>query len=198
MGIPNLAILFAGYLILLLVLIEASHANDCTEFEYKYKDWCCPLCEAGMRVSEHCTRQFSTQCEQCPDGEYSDRDTGSEKCLECKSCDQELGLQIEQPCSYTHDTICEPMTGYYCTENCLRAKQHTACPAGLGVKEEGIRFKDTVCEKCSYGTFSNSNSSTEECKNWTVCETLKLKQVEPGSAEADVKCEAERNRTIAV
>ncbi|XP_059808210.1 tumor necrosis factor receptor superfamily member 5-like [Hypanus sabinus] len=197
MGIPKLATLFAvsGYLNLMLslVLMEASHVDDCTEWEYTHNGWCCPSCEAGMRVSEHCTRQFSTQCEQCPDGEYSDRYTGSDKCLECKPCDQELGLQTKENCTATRNTICEPREGYYCIDSCQMAGKHTECPPGEGVKEKGTPFNDTVCEKCPHGTFSSEASTTEECKNWTVCETLKLKQVEPGSAEADVKCKAEHN-----
>ncbi|XP_072100936.1 tumor necrosis factor receptor superfamily member 5-like isoform X1 [Mobula birostris] len=200
MGISKLAMLFSvtGYLILILslVLIEASHVDDCTEWEYKHNGLCCPSCEAGWRVSQHCTRQISTECEQCPDGEYSDRYTGSEKCLECRSCDQEPGLQTKENCTAFHNTICEPREGYYCIANCQMVRKHTACPPGEGVKEKGTPFKDTVCEKCPDGTFSSEASTTEECKNWTVCETLK--QVEPGSAEADVRCEAEDNWKVAV
>ncbi|XP_062889305.1 tumor necrosis factor receptor superfamily member 5-like [Mobula hypostoma] len=198
MGISKLAMLFSGYLILSLVLIEASHVDDCTEWEYKHNGLCCPSCEAGSRVSQHCTRQTSTECERCPDGEYADRYTGSEKCLECRSCDQEPGLQTKENCTAFHNTICEPRKGYYCIANCQMVRKHSECPPGEGVKEKGTPFKDTVCEKCPHGTFSSKVSTTEECKSWTVCETLKLKQVEAGNAEADVKCEEESNLKVVV
>lgn len=31
----------------------------------------------------------------------------------------------------------------------------------------GNHSKDTVCEKCSEGTFSRSSSKTEACQKWT-------------------------------
>ncbi|XP_072888581.1 tumor necrosis factor receptor superfamily member 14-like isoform X2 [Hemitrygon akajei] len=134
-----------------------------------------------------------TTCNPCTSGEYMEHPNGLEKCFKCKICDAELGLQVKQNCTYTHNTICKPREGYYCIDSCQMARKHTACSPGEGVKKKGTPFKDTVCEKCPDGTFSSEASTTEECKKWTVCETLKLKQVEPGSAEADVKCEAVSN-----
>ncbi|XP_072888597.1 tumor necrosis factor receptor superfamily member 5-like [Hemitrygon akajei] len=112
---------------------------------------------------------------------------------ELENIPEKLGLQVKQDCTYSRNTICEPREGYYCIDSWQVARKHTECPPGKGVKEKGTPFKDTVCEKCPDGTFSSEASTTEECKNWTVCETLNLKQVEPGSAEADVKCEAVSN-----
>ncbi|XP_072888582.1 tumor necrosis factor receptor superfamily member 14-like isoform X3 [Hemitrygon akajei] len=139
-----------------------------------------------------------TTCNPCTSGEYMEHPNGLEKCFKCKICDAELGLQVKQNCTYTHNTICKPREGYYCIDSCQMARKHTACSPGEGVKKKGTPFNDTVCEKCPHGTFSSEASTTEECKNWTVCETLKLKQVEPGSAEADVKCKAERNGIVTV
>ncbi|XP_072888583.1 tumor necrosis factor receptor superfamily member 5-like isoform X4 [Hemitrygon akajei] len=130
-----------------------------------------------------------TTCNPCTSGEYMEHPNGLEKCFKCKICDAELGLQVKQNCTYTHNTICKPREGYYCIDSCQMARKHTACSPGEGVKKKGTPFKDTVCEKCPDGTFSSEASTTEECKKWTVCEMAKLKQVEPGSAEADVKCE---------
>ncbi|XP_072101545.1 tumor necrosis factor receptor superfamily member 5-like [Mobula birostris] len=182
----------------LLLIPQIQVTTTCNPGAYDYNGVCCSFCSPGSRVSKHCTVTTNTTCDPCTAGEYMEHPHGLEMCFKCSICDPELGLKVKQPCNTTHDTVCEPREGYYCIANCQMARKHTTCPAGEGVKEKGTPFKDTVCEKCPHGMFSSKASTTEECKNWTICETLKLKQVEAGSAEADVKCEAESNMKIAV
>ncbi|XP_072888596.1 uncharacterized protein [Hemitrygon akajei] len=176
-------------------LMTGTTCDPCTSGEYMEhpngleKCFKCKICDAGFRVSKHCTLMTDTTCDPCTNGEYMEHPNGLEKCFKCKICDAELGLQTKENCTATRNTTCEPREGYYCIDGCQMARKHKACPPGKGVKEKGTPFKDTVCEKCLHGTFSSEASTTEECKNWTVCEMAKLKQVEPGSAEADVKCE---------
>ncbi|XP_072101103.1 tumor necrosis factor receptor superfamily member 5-like isoform X2 [Mobula birostris] len=189
---------FKKIILLLLLISQIPVTTACDPGEYENDGVCCSLCSPGSRVSKHCTLMTGTTCNPCTTGEYMEHPNGLEKCFKCKLCDPELGLQVKQPCTYTHNTICKPREGYYCIANCQMVRKHTVCPPGEGVKEKGTPFKDTVCEKCPHGTFSSKASTTEECKSWTVCETLKLKQVEAGDAEADVKCEAESNMKIAV
>ncbi|XP_072888567.1 uncharacterized protein [Hemitrygon akajei] len=113
----------------------------------------------------------------CDPGEYENNGA----C--CSLCSP--GSRVSKHCTLMTDTTCDPCTsGEYMEhpnwlEKCFKCK----------ICDAGTPFNDTVCEKCLHGTFSSEASTTEECKNWTVCEMAKLKQVEPGSAEADVKCE---------
>ncbi|XP_059808209.1 tumor necrosis factor receptor superfamily member 14-like [Hypanus sabinus] len=174
---------------LLFLISQIPVTTACDPGEYDNNGVCCSLCSPGTRVSKHCTLMTGTTCNPCTNGEYMEHPNGLEKCFKCKICDAELGLQVKQGCAYTRNTICEPREGYYCVDGCQIARKYTACPPGEGVKEKGTPFKDTVCEKCPDGTFSSEASTTEECKSWTVCEMPKFKQVEPGSAETDRKCE---------
>ncbi|XP_072888562.1 tumor necrosis factor receptor superfamily member 5-like isoform X1 [Hemitrygon akajei] len=180
---------FIKIIFLLFLISQIPVTTACDQGEYENNGVCCSLCSPGFRVSKHCTLMTGTTCNPCTSGEYMEHPNGLEKCFKCKICDAELGLQVKQDCTSSRNTICEPREGYYCIDGCQMARKHKACPPGKGVKEKGTPFKDTVCEKCPDGTFSSEASTTEECKNWTVCEMAKFKQVEPGSAEADVKCE---------
>ncbi|XP_072100797.1 tumor necrosis factor receptor superfamily member 5-like [Mobula birostris] len=181
---------------LLLLVSQIPVTTACYPEEYDYGGICCSLCSPGSIVSQHCSIMRGTSCIPCAAGEYIEYPNSLENCFKCKECDHELGFQFKKPCTDTHNAVCEPRGGYYCIQNCLMAVKHTACPPGQGVKEKGTNLKDTVCGKCPIGTFSSISSSTEKCKNWTVCETLNLKQVKPGSAEADVKCEGKNTQTV--
>ncbi|XP_074211403.1 tumor necrosis factor receptor superfamily member 11A isoform X4 [Camelus bactrianus] len=53
----------------------------------------------------------------------------------------------------------------------------------------GIRLnKDTVCEPCLMGYFSDTFSSTEKCKPWTNCTILGEKEAHHGTKKSDVVC----------
>ncbi|XP_062889015.1 tumor necrosis factor receptor superfamily member 5-like isoform X2 [Mobula hypostoma] len=189
---------FKKIILLLLLISQVPVTTACDPGEYENDGVCCLLCSPGSRVSKHCTVMTGTTCNPCTTGEYMEHPNQLKKCFKCKICDPEPGLQTKENCTAFHNTICEPREGYYCIADCQMVRKHTACPPGEGVKEKGTPFKDTVCEKCPHGTFSSKVSTTEECKSWTVCETLKLKQVEAGNAEADVKCEEESNLKVVV
>ncbi|XP_032903885.1 tumor necrosis factor receptor superfamily member 5-like [Amblyraja radiata] len=183
---------------ILLLICQLSQVTACNRRKYKHNGVCCSLCSAGSMVAKHCTVRTVTACKPCAAGEYIDLPNGFEKCFECETCDQDLGLQIKEECTYIRNTKCEPRKGYYCIENCQMANKHKTCPPGQGVKEKGTPVKDTVCEKCPVGTISGSDSSTEACKNWTVCEKLNLQQVEKGTSEADVKCAENSNLKVII
>uniref|UniRef100_A0ACB8FCX3 Uncharacterized protein n=1 Tax=Sphaerodactylus townsendi TaxID=933632 RepID=A0ACB8FCX3_9SAUR len=62
-------------------------------------------------------------------------------------------------------------------------------PQGFaGVKYPIQKDKDTVCLPCPTGHFSNTSSSTDECKPWTNC-TLGAEEKIPGSDTSDAVCE---------
>ncbi|XP_049475732.1 tumor necrosis factor receptor superfamily member 11A isoform X3 [Panthera uncia] len=48
--------------------------------------------------------------------------------------------------------------------------------------------KDTVCEPCLVGSFSDAFSSTEKCKPWTNCSVLGETEVRHGTDKSDVVC----------
>ncbi|XP_078281149.1 uncharacterized protein LOC144607896 [Rhinoraja longicauda] len=176
----------------LLLICQLSQVTACDKGEYKHNGTCCPLCSAGDAVAEHCTVDSGIRCSRCPLGEYIEHPNGLEKCFKCKTCDDGSGLQIEQECTPTRNTICKPKKGYYCKEtNCAMAKMHSTCPAGHGVKEKGTQLNDTVCEMCPAGTFSSNNSSTEACMN---CTAFQKKTRECGSGlQIEQECTPTRN-----
>ncbi|XP_078281147.1 tumor necrosis factor receptor superfamily member 5-like [Rhinoraja longicauda] len=183
---------------ILLLICQLSQVTACDTDKYEHDGVCCPLCSAGNAVAKHCTVQTDTECNPCPPGEYIEHPNGFEKCLKCKTCKGGSGLQIEQECTSTLNTICKPKKGYYCIRtNCAMAKIHSTCPAGHGVKEKGTQLNDTMCEMCPAGMFSRTKSSTEACMNWTACDELNLQLFEPGSSDADVKC-AEANNNLRI
>lgn len=72
------------------------------------------MCQPGTRVLKHCTATLETMCISCTHGTYMDRSNGLEKCMKCKYCDAELGLETQRECSETQDTGCECKEGYFC------------------------------------------------------------------------------------
>lgn len=56
-----------------------------------------------------------------------------------------LGLRIKKTCTRSADTICEPLEGFYCTEqkknSCRFAVKHSECYPGQYVKQTGEYFR---------------------------------------------------------
>ncbi|XP_078063324.1 tumor necrosis factor receptor superfamily member 5-like [Mustelus asterias] len=182
-----------------LILLNLQIIACCGPAKYLNDGECCSMCPPGTRVFKHCTRNVDATCKCCTDGEYTEQPNSFEKCLSCKVCDHELGLQVQYACTYTDNTICGPREGYFCIDRyCHMGRKHKTCPPGEGVKEKGTQFEDTVCEGCPEGTYSNNDSSTHTCEKWTVCEEIKQKQVTLGTARTDTVCEEEKSRTVVI
>ncbi|XP_067826489.1 tumor necrosis factor receptor superfamily member 5-like isoform X2 [Heptranchias perlo] len=183
--------------ICLILSLVIHSAGCCGSGEYNIQGECCSMCPPGNIVYRHCTGDIGTTCKPCTSGEYVEHPNGFEKCLKCKACDRELGLEIEHECIYTRNTVCVPREGYYCAQReergCQLGRKHSTCPPGKGVKGKATHFKDTVCVECPLGTYSSNDSSTEACKNWSKCEELNQNQVKPGSSFTDVECEKKTN-----
>ncbi len=50
------------------------------------------------------------------------------------------GLRVKQDCTLISDTVCEPLSGYYCTDfrsNCLKAIKHLTCSPGQYINQTG-------------------------------------------------------------
>nr|XP_014344405.1 PREDICTED: tumor necrosis factor receptor superfamily member 14 isoform X2 [Latimeria chalumnae] len=151
--------------------LELKVAASCALGEYWSKNGnCCPLCPPGSRVYRHCTPESTTTCIPCTNGTYLAHPNKLLKCLRCDICDPDMGLSIDQECTYTKNTQCSCKKGYYCVglrgNGCGACRKHTICKPGEKVKVEGSDRGDTVCERCPDGTFSETEMS-QTCSPWT-------------------------------
>ncbi|XP_059812059.1 uncharacterized protein LOC132384701 isoform X2 [Hypanus sabinus] len=112
------------------------HLNSsCSITEYEFKDICCPKCEPGSYVEEHCTEYGGTICHSCNTGTYQDSLNADEDCLKCTICGE--GTYEILACSSTRDTVCDCTEGFYCTnitrDGCRECLKHRHCPPGQQV-----------------------------------------------------------------
>ncbi|XP_069096012.1 tumor necrosis factor receptor superfamily member 14 isoform X2 [Pleurodeles waltl] len=161
----------ASLVVIFLKGVAQSQDPLCESGEYFIDGDCCPMCDSGNRVQRPCTTTTSgaTSCIPCIAGTYMDHPSGLTECFKCKSCDSGSGLLVKSSCTYTRNTVCSCMGGYYClnpaTEECDLCERHTVCVAGEKVKVPGTERTNTVCERCPIGTFSN-RSMANSCVEW--------------------------------
>ncbi|XP_026107810.1 tumor necrosis factor receptor superfamily member 14-like isoform X2 [Carassius auratus] len=166
-----------------IVLCVAACNND----EYEINGRCCPKCLPGKRVYKHCDEFTSTTCESCPFRTYTDLPNGFIECLPCSVCDTRDGVILKHACTVTSDTVCGPLPGYYCLDllyNCKRAKKHSSCSPGQYIKQTGTEFRDTVCDHCPAGSYSDGTV----CKLHTDCESLDKTTIREGTDTTDAEC----------
>ncbi|XP_049341588.1 tumor necrosis factor receptor superfamily member 14-like [Astyanax mexicanus] len=164
--------------------------SACARAEYEIDGECCPMCGAGNRVYRDCTESTSTKCTPCMGATFIDVPNGRTACFNCMICDPGVGLRVKTACTRTSDTVCEPLPGFYCTEqhrgSCIHAKKHTKCHPGEFIQHMGTADRDAVCEKCGDGTFSDGSLQT--CQPHSKCEDRGLREVKPGTDESDTEC----------
>lgn len=159
----------------------------CNNAEYEINGECCPMCDPGKRVYKHCDEFTSTTCESCPMMTYTDVPNGLTECRPCSVCDTSNGLRVKQACTLKSDTVCEPLPGYYCIDllyNCKRAMKHSSCSPGQYINQTGTEFRDTVCDDCPAGSYSNGTF----CKLHTNCESLDKTTIKKGTDTTDAEC----------
>ncbi|XP_076860351.1 tumor necrosis factor receptor superfamily member 5-like [Brachyhypopomus gauderio] len=170
----------------------------CGQAEYKINGQCCPMCAAGNRVYRHCTDDTSTTCVPCLQSTYIPEPNGREKCLICSVCDSGSGLRVKTQCTSSSDTVCEPLERHYCIDqvrgSCTQAEKHTACSPGHYIQQEGTALKDTVCDVCTAGTYSDGSLQT--CQPHSQCEDLGLVEIKPGTSSSDAECEKQTSVAI--
>ncbi|KAM6045697.1 tumor necrosis factor receptor superfamily member 14 isoform 2-T4 [Theristicus caerulescens] len=151
------------FAVVLAMQLDGVDASDCGLGEYPIGTECCPMCAAGFRVFKHCTASSSTTCIPCVGDTYTDHPNGLERCRKCKLCDKGANLVAEVACTYTKNTVCGCLPGYFCsyvgTEDCELCQRYTVCFPGTMVKERGTKTTDNVCEACPPGTYSTTNMS---------------------------------------
>ncbi|XP_014385124.1 PREDICTED: tumor necrosis factor receptor superfamily member 11A [Myotis brandtii] len=80
------------------------------------------------------------------------------------------------------------LPGYHWSEDCDCCRRNTECAPVGGARHPVQLNKDTVCEPCLVGYFSDAFSSTEKCKPWTNCTSLGQMEVRHGTNKSDVVC----------
>ncbi|NWU61174.1 TNR14 factor, partial [Pterocles burchelli] len=172
----------------LVVRLDGAGAADCGPGEYPLGAECCPMCAAGLRVFKHCTANSSTTCIPCVQDTYTDHPNGLERCKTCKLCDKGANLVPEAPCTYTKNTVCGCLPGYFCsyfgTEDCELCQRYTICFPGSMVKERGTKTTDNVCEACPPGTSSIANMSYS-CTPWSKLQEDGLLEGEDRNPSSD-------------
>nr|KAF6331198.1 TNF receptor superfamily member 11a [Myotis myotis] len=159
-----------------------------SERHYEHFGRCCNKCEPGTYMSAKCTTTSESVCLPCGRDEYLDSWNEEDKCLLHKVCDTGKALVAVEPGNRTAPRRCACMAGYHWSEDCDCCRRNAECAPGLGARHPVQLNKDTVCEPCLVGYFSDVFSSTEKCKPWTNCTNLGQMEARHGTDKSDVVC----------
>ncbi|KAK2841298.1 hypothetical protein Q7C36_012877 [Tachysurus vachellii] len=166
----------------------------CAQAEYEINGTCCHMCPPGSHVFRYCTEINNTTCKPCFGLTFMDEPNSFPRCISCKPCDAGQGLRIKTACTRTSDTVCEPLEGFYCTDeysgSCRYAVEHTKCSPGQYIKQKGTALKDAECAECADGTYSNG--SLQICKPHSQCEDFGLTEITKGTNSLDAECRKKR------
>ncbi|XP_009990506.1 PREDICTED: tumor necrosis factor receptor superfamily member 14, partial [Tauraco erythrolophus] len=155
------------FVVVLVIQLDRAGASECGLGEYPIGEECCPMCAADT---------------------YTDHPNGLVHCRKCKLCDKGANLVPEVACTYTKNTVCGCLPGYFCsyfgTEDCELCQRYTVCSPGTMVKERGTKTTNNVCEVCPPGTSSTANMSSS-CTPWARLKEKGLVQGEDGNSHSD-------------
>ncbi|XP_016347649.1 tumor necrosis factor receptor superfamily member 5-like [Sinocyclocheilus anshuiensis] len=118
---------------------------------------------------------------------YTNSPNGLTECLPCLVCDTSNGLRVKQACTLISNTVCEPLSGYYCIDllsSCKKAVKYSTCSPGQYINQTGTEFTDTVCDDCPVGSYSDDTF----CKLHTNCESLGKITIREGTDTTDAEC----------
>ncbi|KAL7884751.1 hypothetical protein AOLI_G00075210 [Acnodon oligacanthus] len=164
----------------------------CSRSKYDNDGECCAKCEPGSHVHKHCTENSDTSCAPCPPSTFTAEQNGLTECTKCTVCDPGQGLRVKTPCTRSSDAVCEPLDGHYCTDEqndgCVRAEEHKKCRPGQYTKHKGTSSKDTECDECEDGTYSDGSFQT--CKPHSKCEDDGRKEIKKGTHSSDTECKS--------
>ncbi|XP_059749781.1 tumor necrosis factor receptor superfamily member 11A [Balaenoptera ricei] len=159
-----------------------------SERHYEHLGRCCRKCEPGKYLSSKCTATSESVCLPCGPDEYLDTWNEEDKCLLHKVCDTGKALVAVEPGNRTAPRRCACTAGYHWSEDCRCCRRNAECAPGFGARLPVQLNKDTVCEPCLTGYFSDASSSTEKCKPWTNCTILGETEALHGTDKSDVVC----------
>ncbi|XP_020787907.2 tumor necrosis factor receptor superfamily member 1B [Boleophthalmus pectinirostris] len=151
---------------------------------------CCSRCPPGHKLKTECTESTDSVCEPCGPEQYLENWNFAINCLSCIKCKASKGLQEERSCSPTKRTKCRCMPDRYCVMSsngqCQDCTAYKKCKKGFGVFVKGTDTSNVICKKCPEGTFSDIVSSTEACKNHSICDERHI--ISKGNATSDTVC----------
>ncbi|XP_067096562.1 tumor necrosis factor receptor superfamily member 6B-like [Osmerus mordax] len=150
----------------------------------------CDMCPPGTHLVKHCAKGRRTECAPCPSSHYTEIWNYIEKCLYCNVYCTENQFEKVQ-CTNVTNRVCGCKDGFHMKhESCY---QHTKCPPGQGVIAHGTADKDVKCEQCEYDHFSSHYSSTDSCREFSLCKEGHT--TIPGNEKQDVFCSVCNNGT---
>ncbi|XP_068599244.1 tumor necrosis factor receptor superfamily member 5 [Brachionichthys hirsutus] len=136
--------------------------------QYARHGECCTMCGPGTSMSSLGTC-LEPQCQQCGTNEYQDGHSKESRCRRQPYCDPNRNFLVPASAS-TRRSVCVCKPGFHCAaEECVTCVPHRTCEPGRGVRSRGNHSRDTLCQECPEGTFSEENSSEGVCQNWTRC-----------------------------
>ncbi|XP_039973541.1 tumor necrosis factor receptor superfamily member 5 [Xiphias gladius] len=160
-----------------------------SEDMYSENGLCCDRCPAGTYMQAHCDGTKATKCGKCGHGFYTATNNHLNKCQVCSECSSHNNQRRVKDCTPTENTVCECITGYYCSnDQCDHCQRVSQCPPGKGVKVLATRTNDTICAPCEEGTYSNVKDFLSQCKTHTSCEDLGRALKTPGTEQMDTIC----------
>ncbi|XP_044153801.1 tumor necrosis factor receptor superfamily member 5 [Bufo gargarizans] len=177
----------------IILLILCSRYCQCSELlcdvtEYEKDGRCCSLCRPGKWLLRDCTKQNDTVCITCSAGEYQDKYHRETSCLLHKECNEQLGFEKISEGNLTTNANCRCQVGKHCSsaacETCVLNK---VCGPGEGVVQRATSVSDTKCSPCNVGTYSDTESEIEPCKDWSKCGEEEV-TIQPGTPTTDLKC----------
>ncbi|KAF6729250.1 Tumor necrosis factor receptor superfamily member 6B [Oryzias melastigma] len=168
-------------LLLLLVASDLHGYSIDNPLTYERKDFVtgkpvkCSGCQPGFYLRAHCT---TTQAS--PVRAVSDRHVHGAV---------ELHREVmTKQCTAFSNCQCECKGGFFFNPVYNMCTRHIECPSGQGVLTEGTANKNTVCQTCPDGTFSNISSAQRNCTKHRSCSDAGLKTVLRGSSWHDSVC----------
>ncbi|XP_071968095.1 tumor necrosis factor receptor superfamily member 5 isoform X1 [Engystomops pustulosus] len=161
----------------------------CDNHEYQKDGRCCSLCRPGHWLAKDCNELNGTECTPCAHGEYQDTYNRETSCRLHRECNERLGFETITEGTATANLDCRCQSGKHCSsEVCETCVLNKVCGPGEGVIRRATNKSDTECSPCYEGTFSNAESTTEPCKNWSKCGDGEM-IIQPGTPTSDVICE---------
>ncbi|XP_077998107.1 uncharacterized protein LOC144451183 [Glandiceps talaboti] len=187
-GPRTFSLLFLLLGVLHTILVVGANSNDRRTF--KYEDPAtgqrrkCAKCPPGTFVEEPCINsEEDTTCKPCPEGHFSLAWNHYRQCAPCRQCAASL---VTTPCSAMEDTVCSCGEGLFWHDH--TCKPHKSCPTGRGVVMRGTATYNTLCERCPDGTYSDVDSPTQPCLNFTNCLLLGRDIIKEGDRYKDNIC----------
>ncbi|KAM4724678.1 tumor necrosis factor receptor superfamily member 11B-like isoform 3-T3 [Anableps anableps] len=179
-------------LFLLLLSVHAWLANGASSLTFEHTDpitgspVLCDRCPPGTFLRASCTSIKKSECAPCPQGSFTELWNYIGRCLRCGVCGR--NQVVKKECTADSDRQCECKQGYFYHQDYDMCVRHSECPSGQGVLTEGTAEKDTVCSKCSDGTFSDLSSNVLNCTQHKNCSDAGLQLALKGASWHDSVC----------